>query len=119
MSAASFLVSYTTLDHYRAPRPLHIFGLVLRVVWDIERRHASTHCDYPVSAACGTMSSGDFTDSVLQSFFEPWDESQTSMDLPSRVSKAAQNGDVHTVRRWLAAGGSPDASRVHSPGLTA
>ena len=41
------------------------------------------------------------------------------MDLPSRVSKAAQNGDVHTVRRWLAAGGSPDASRVHAPGLTA
>ena len=55
------------------------------------------------------MSSGDFTEfTVLQSFFSAWDESQTSTDLPTRVSKAAQNGDVHTVRRWLAAGGSPE-----------
>ena len=91
------------------------FGILKDVT---PRRVAIIRCR---PAACGTMSSGDFTDSVnlLQSFFEPWDESQTSMDLPSRVSKAAQNGDVHTVRRWLAAGGSPDASRIHSPGLTA
>ena len=64
MGAANFLVSYTTLAHIRAPRRSTSLGLVLRVVWDIVRRHASTRCDYPVSAACGTMSSGDFTDSV-------------------------------------------------------
>ena len=62
MGAANFLVSYTTLAHIRAPRRSTSLGLVLRVVWDIVRRHASTRCDYPVSAACGTMSSGDFTD---------------------------------------------------------
>ena len=65
------------------------------------------------------MSSGDFTEfTVLQSFFSAWDESQTSTDLPTRVSKAAQNGDVHTVRRWLAAGGSPDATRRWVDGNT-
>ena len=68
--AANFLVSYTTtLAHIRAPRRSTSLGLVLRVVWDIVRRHASTRCDYPVSA-CGTMSSGDFTDSVSLTLYK-------------------------------------------------
>ena len=49
--------------------------------------------------------------SDLQSFFEPTDLSQTRDDLPARVSDAARGGELDTVRRWLAAGGSPDASR--------
>ena len=54
--------------------------------------------------------------SELQSFFAPADQSQTRDDLPDSVSTAARDGDVHTVRRWLAAGGSPDASRRWSEG---
>ena len=49
--------------------------------------------------------------SDLQSFFEPTDLSQTRDDLPAHVSDAARGGELDTVRRWLAAGGSPDASR--------
>ena len=50
--------------------------------------------------------------SELQSFFAPDDQSKTSTDLPGRVANAAQAGDLDTVQRWLAAGGSPDA--VHT-----
>ena len=48
--------------------------------------------------------------SELQSFFEPSDQSQTRDDLPARLAVAARGGDLDRVRRWLAAGGSPDAS---------
>ncbi len=49
--------------------------------------------------------------SELQSFFAPDDQPKTtSTDLPGRVAHAAQNGELDTVQRWLAAGGSPDAS---------
>ena len=48
--------------------------------------------------------------SELQSFFAPDDQSKTSTDLPGRLARAAQNGELDTVQRWLAAGGSPDAS---------
>ena len=51
--------------------------------------------------------------SELQSFFEPTDQSQTRDDLPDSVSTAARDGDLDTVRRWLAAGGSPNASKEH------
>ena len=52
--------------------------------------------------------------SELQSFFASdseysEDEAQTSADLPRRVADAAAAGDLNTIRRWLAAGGSPDA----------
>ena len=52
--------------------------------------------------------------SELQSFFASdseysEDEAQTSADLPRRVADAAASGDIDTIRRWLAAGGSPDA----------
>ena len=52
--------------------------------------------------------------SELQSFFASdseysEDEAQTSADLPRRVADAAAAGDINTIRRWLAAGGSPDA----------
>ena len=50
--------------------------------------------------------------SELQSFFEPSDQSQTKDDLPARAALAARDGDLDTVRRWLAAGGSPDAAAV-------
>ena len=49
--------------------------------------------------------------SELQSFFAPDDQSKTSTDLPGRVAHAAQNGELDTVQRWLAAGGSPDAAK--------
>ena len=48
--------------------------------------------------------------SELQSFFAPEDQSQTRDDLPARLAVAARGGDLDRVRRWLAAGGSPDAS---------
>ena len=48
--------------------------------------------------------------SELQSFFGPQHQSKTSTDLPGRLARAAQNGELDTVQRWLAAGGSPDAS---------
>ena len=50
--------------------------------------------------------------SELQSFFAPDDQSKTSTDLPGRVAHAAQHGELDTVQRWLAAGGSPDAALV-------
>ena len=46
--------------------------------------------------------------SELQSFFAPDDQSKTSTDLPGRVAHDAQNGELDTVQRWLAAGGSPE-----------
>ena len=46
--------------------------------------------------------------------FEAGAQSKTSTDLPFRLAQAARNGDVDTVRRWLAAGGSPDASKTHA-----
>ena len=52
--------------------------------------------------------------SELQSFFEPTEQPQTSTDLSLRLAKAARDGDLDTVRRWLAAGGSPDASKTHA-----
>ena len=52
--------------------------------------------------------------SELQSFFAPSEQPQTSTDLPLRLAKAARDGDLDTIRRWLAAGGSPDASKAHA-----
>ena len=42
--------------------------------------------------------------------FEAGAQSKTSTDLPIPVAQAARDGDLDAVRRWLAAGGSPDAS---------
>uniref|UniRef100_A0A7S3ZM83 Uncharacterized protein n=1 Tax=Pelagomonas calceolata TaxID=35677 RepID=A0A7S3ZM83_9STRA len=61
--------------------------------------------------------------SELQSFFASdseysEDEAQTSADLPRRVADAAASGDIDTIRRWLAAGGSPDAVLRWSDGRT-
>ena len=67
------------------------------------------------------MSSG--MSSELQFFFASdseysEDEAQTSADLPRRVADAAAAGDIDTIRRWLAAGGSPDAVLRWSDGRT-
>ena len=51
--------------------------------------------------------------SELEAMFEAGAQSKTSTDLPIRVAIAAREGDVDTIQRWLAAGGSPDASKEH------
>ena len=101
-------MSYTTLAS--APAPLYRLAWP-RALLDLERRRLSLlHFD-----ALRLSCLSGHTMSELQSFFGPKDqtESQTRDDLPKRVSKAAKKGDLDTVRRWLAAGGSPDAAVVH------